>query len=131
MAEAVAEQILDIAIEKADAKKLRDKLQLLNNDGHDEELIADIADILALLAAQRGHADIIPVLTEHGAMFHATDMHRGGPPLMHAAHNGHSAAVAALLKVCKPDIADQKRVADSHSCQLCDFFCYNAGTSRS
>lgn len=106
-AHAVAENIIDIAVYQADADSLRDKLQMLDPHGHDSELIAGVAEFLSLLAAQHGTADIIPVLAEHGATFQTTDKHRGASPLMHAAHNGHSAAVAALLKVRSDSTAIQ------------------------
>lgn len=92
----LAEAICQAAIEQADPIQLS---KLLSNQFVDEDLAADIADILALLVAQRGHSNIIPILVEKGAEFQRPDLHRGGPPLMHAANNGHASTVAALLEV--------------------------------
>lgn len=55
--------------------------------------------MLAIPVAQHGHAHIIHVLDEYGAEWEEIDPSRGGPALMHAANNGHSAAVSALLDV--------------------------------
>ena len=92
----LAEAICQAAIEQADPNQL---YNLLSDRVEDEGVAADIADILALLVAQRGHANIVPVLADHGAGFERVDRHRGGPPLMHAANNGHASTVAALLEV--------------------------------
>lgn len=95
----LAEAICQAAIEQADPVQLS---ELLSNQVVDNVIAAEIADILALLAAQRGHASIIPVLADNGAQFGRPDFHRGGPPLMHAANNGHASTVAALLEVVIP-----------------------------
>ncbi len=92
----LAEAICQAAIEQADPVQLS---ELLSNQVVDNVIAAEIADILALLAAQRGHASIIPILADNGAQFDRPDFHRGGPPLMHAANNGHASTVAALLEV--------------------------------
>ena len=55
--------------------------------------------MLAIPVAQHGHAHIIHLLDEYGAEWEEIDPSRGGPALMHAANNGHSAAVTALLEV--------------------------------
>ena len=59
----------------------------------------DIATMLAIPVAQHGHAHIIHLLDEYGAEWEEIDPSRGGPALMHAANNGHSGAVTALLEV--------------------------------
>ncbi|DBA71402.1 TPA: hypothetical protein ACH3X2_011205 [Trebouxia sp. C0005] len=98
----LAEAICQAAIEQADPVQLG---ELLSNQVVDNVTAAEIADILALLAAQRGHASIIPILADNGAQFDRPDFHRGGPPLMHAANNGHASTVAALLEA-NADIDD-------------------------
>lgn len=95
----LAEAICQAAIEQADPVQLG---ELLSNQVVDNVTAAEIADILALLAAQRGHASIIPILADNGAQFDRPDFHRGGPPLMHAVNNGHASTVAALLEVVIP-----------------------------
>eukprot|EP00798_Chlamydomonas_sp_ICE-L_P032121 gene32121-16640_t len=61
-------------------------------------LRSEVATELIVLAAQLGHADIIRILVDkHGASTEVYDDHRGGRPLMHAASNGHVAAVKTLL----------------------------------
>lgn len=55
--------------------------------------------MLAIPVAQHGHAHIIHLLDEYGAEWEEIDPSRGGPALMHAANNGHSGAVTALLEV--------------------------------
>ena len=92
----LAEAICTAAIEQVDSILLN---ELLSSQIADEGVISEIADILALLVAQRGHASIIPILAEKGAKFDRPDFHRGGPPLMHAANNGHASTVSALLEV--------------------------------
>lgn len=62
----------------------------------------DVATMLAIPVAQHGHAHIIHLLDEYGAEWEEIDPSRGGPALMHAANNGHSAAVTALLEVDAP-----------------------------
>lgn len=91
----LAEAICQAAIEQADPVQLRALLKAVN-----EDQAAEICNTLAILAAQRGHANIIPVLAEEGADFNGCDRYRGGPPLMHAANNGHANTVKALLEVC-------------------------------
>ena len=59
----------------------------------------ELATRLAIPVAQHGHAHMIFLLDEYEADFEAPDPSRGGPPLMHAANNGHVAAVNALLEV--------------------------------
>ncbi|KAL0028558.1 hypothetical protein WJX79_001751 [Trebouxia sp. C0005] len=98
----LAEAICQAAIEQADPVQLG---ELLSNQVVDNVTAAEIADILALLAAQRGHASIIPILADNGAQFDRPDFHRGGPPLMHAVNNGHASTVAALLEA-NADIDD-------------------------
>ena len=91
----LAEAICQAAIEQADPAQLKELLKTID----DSEAAARISTILALLAAQRGLANIISVLAEEGADFETRDRYRGGPPMMHAANNGHAATVAALLEV--------------------------------
>ncbi|DBA87580.1 hypothetical protein WJX77_006083 [Trebouxia sp. C0004] len=91
----LAEAICQAAIEQADPVQLG---ELLSSQVVDNVIAAEIADVLALLAAQRGHASIIPVLADNGAQFDRPDFHRRGPLLMHAANNGHASTVAALLE---------------------------------
>ncbi|KAK9787368.1 hypothetical protein WJX73_002975 [Symbiochloris irregularis] len=62
------------------------------------DLQLDVATMLAIPVAQHGHAHIIHVLDDYGAEWEEIDPSRGGPALMHAANNGHSAAVSALLE---------------------------------
>ena len=90
----LAEAICQAAIEQADPVQLKELLKAV-----DDNRAAEISNTLALLAAQRGHANIIPVLAEEGADFNSCDRYRGGPPLMHAANNGHANTVKALLEV--------------------------------
>ena len=90
----LAEAICQAAIEQADPVQLKQLLKAVN-----ESQAAEICNTLAILAAQRGHANIIPVLAEEGADFNTCDRYRGGPPLMHAANNGHANTVKALLEV--------------------------------
>lgn len=90
----LAEAICQAAIEQADPAQLKALLKHVS-----ESQAADICNTLAILAAQRGHANIIPALAEEGADFNSCDRYRGGPPLMHAANNGHANTVKALLEV--------------------------------
>ena len=90
----MAEAICQAAIEHADPVQLKELLKAV-----DDTRAAEISNTLALLAAQRGHANIIPVLADEGADFNSCDRYRGGPPLMHAANNGHANTVKALLEV--------------------------------
>lgn len=90
----LAEAICQAAIEQADPVQLKALLKAV-----DDTRAAEICNTLALLAAQRGHANIISVLAEEGADFNSCDRYRGGPPLMHAANNGHANTVKALLEV--------------------------------
>lgn len=55
--------------------------------------------MLAIPVAQHGHAALVHLLDAFGADLEEVDDVRGGPPLMHAANNGHSAAVNALVAV--------------------------------
>jgi hypothetical protein len=55
--------------------------------------------MLAIPVAQHGHAALVHLLDAFGADLEEVDDVRGGPPLMHAANNGHSAAVHALVAV--------------------------------
>ena len=91
------------AVEQGDVVQLRSLLTALQGlpdcDCGDVKAAEKIATMLALPAAQRGHAAIIYLLHEFGGTFEEVDEDRGGPPLMHAANNGHAAAVTALLKV--------------------------------
>ena len=91
----LAEAVCQAAIEQADPVQLRELFKIIG----DNYAASRISTILALLAAQRGHANIIPVLAEEGADFETRDRYRGGPPMMHAANNGHAATVATLLEV--------------------------------
>ena len=68
-------------------------------DGEDTSLQEELATLLAIPVAQHGHAHLIHLLSEYGADWEETDASRGGPPLMHAANNGHAAAVKALIAV--------------------------------
>ena len=71
-------------------------------DAEEGGAAAGVATLLALPAAQRGLASVIYLLHEFGGTMEKQDMDRGGPPLMHAANNGHASTVTALLKVrCK------------------------------
>jgi len=65
----------------------------------DEDAQADLASMLAIPVAQHGHAALVHLLDAFGADLEEVDDVRGGPPLMHAANNGHSAAVHALVAV--------------------------------
>lgn len=65
----------------------------------DEDTQADLASMLAIPVAQHGHAALVHLLDAFGADLEEVDDVRGGPPLMHAANNGHSAAVNALVAV--------------------------------
>ena len=93
----LAEELYQAAVEDADPDHLDALLEGSHENGVD---VSEVADSLALAVAQRGHAHIIKILAEHGALFHKSDFSRGGPPLMHAANNGHTATVSELLKVC-------------------------------
>lgn len=88
-------QLCQHALEQPDPSQL----DQLFEECIDADAAGAVADILALPVAQRGHATIIDVLADNGAEFSKLDFHRGGPPLMHAANNGHAATVSALLKV--------------------------------
>ena len=68
-------------------------------DAEEGGAAAGVATLLALPAAQRGLASVIYLLHEFGGTMEKQDMDRGGPPLMHAANNGHASTVTALLKV--------------------------------
>ena len=68
----------------------------------DEELQADLASVLVIPVAQYGHSHLVTLLTDYGADLAETDPSRGGPPLMHAANNGHAGTVTALLRVRFP-----------------------------
>ena len=70
----------------------------------DDELQADLASVLVIPVAQYGHSHLVGLLTEYGADLAETDPSRGGPPLMHAANNGHAGTVTALLKVTHIEI---------------------------
>ncbi|KAK9813153.1 hypothetical protein WJX72_009919 [[Myrmecia] bisecta] len=96
-----AEELVRL-VERGDANSLRPLL-----DEFTEDVQAELATMLAILAAQHGHANIIHLLGEYGADFEDCDETRGGPPLMHAANNGHAAAVTALIKNgANPDSVD-------------------------
>lgn len=73
--------------------------QVLDSVESDEELQADLASVLVIPVAQYGHSHLVPLLTDYGADLAETDPSRGGPPLMHAANNGHAGTVTALLRV--------------------------------
>lgn len=90
----LAEAICQAAIQQADPVQLKELLKAV-----DDTQAAEISNTLAILAAQRGHANIIPVLADEGADFNKCDRYRGGPPLMHASNNGHANTVKALLEV--------------------------------
>ena len=68
-------------------------------DAEEGGAAAGVATLLALPAAQRGLASVIYLLHEFGGTMEKVDLDRGGPPLMHAANNGHASTVTALLKV--------------------------------
>lgn len=99
----LAEQFCQHALEAPDPFKLEQLFDRLIDHvyaGCDEQqTAAEIADILALPVAQRGHAHVVDVLADQGADFTKEDFGRGGPPLMHAANNGHVATVSALIRV--------------------------------
>lgn len=99
------------AVEQGDIAELRNLLTALQTlpdcDCGDVKAAEKIATMLALPAAQRGHAAIVYLLHEFGGTFEEVDEDRGGPPLMHAANNGHAAAVTALLKVSVPVLSAQ------------------------
>ena len=82
------------------------------------DLQAEIATQLAVLVAQHGHVPLVHLLDEFGADWEETDPLRGGSPLMHAANNGHTAAVTALLEV-----TTQHSVAWRRHLQLLDIAC--------
>ena len=58
-----------------------------------------MATALGVLVAQYGHVPLIYLLDKYGCDWEEVDPLRGGTPLMHAANNGHTAAVTALLEV--------------------------------
>lgn len=98
----LAEKICQHALEQPDPDQLQQLFDNLDTELYQDDekrTAAEIADILALPVAQRGHANIIDVLADQGADFVREDFARGGPPLMHAANNGHAATVSALLRV--------------------------------
>lgn len=66
-------------------------------------MIEEIATELIISAAQLGHGDVIQTLYVKGADIEEKDLRRGGRPLMHAANNGHAAAVKALIE-CGVDL---------------------------
>ena len=72
---------------------------MLDSVESDEELQADLASVLVIPVAQYGHSHLVTLLTDYGADLAETDPSRGGPPLMHAANNGHAGTVTALLRV--------------------------------
>lgn len=78
---------------------LFDDAQVLDSVESDEELQADLASVLVIPVAQYGHSHLVQLLTDYGADLAETDPSRGGPPLMHAANNGHAGTVTALLRV--------------------------------
>ena len=90
----LARQLCQFALEQPDPSRLNQLLTSMNSN-----TAADIAVTLALPVAQRGHANIVNILAASGTDFSTEDYHRGAPPLMHAANNGHSATVSELLKV--------------------------------
>ena len=90
----LAQQLCQFALEQPDPSRLNQLLAGMNSN-----TAADIAVTLAVPVAQRGHANIISTLAASGTDF-STDYQFGGPPLMHAAYNGHTATVSELLKVC-------------------------------
>ncbi|KAF8071205.1 TANC1 [Scenedesmus sp. PABB004] len=57
----------------------------------------EIATYLIISAAQVGQPEVIRLLAEWDADMEETDSIRRGRPLMHAANNGHTAAVKALV----------------------------------
>ena len=71
----------------------------MGRGAQDEDTQADLASMLAIPVAQHGHAALVHLLDAFGADLEEVDDVRGGPPLMHAANNGHSAAVNALVAV--------------------------------
>jgi ankyrin repeat protein len=73
------------------------------DDEEDEKVVeegtaAEIATYLIISAAQVGQAEIIRLLADWGVDLEETDSIRKGRPLMHAANNGHTAAVKALVE---------------------------------
>ena len=64
----------------------------------EEGTAAEIATYLIISAAQVGQAEIIRLLADWGVDLEETDSIRKGRPLMHAANNGHTAAVKALVE---------------------------------
>ncbi|KAK9859798.1 hypothetical protein WJX84_001592 [Apatococcus fuscideae] len=83
------------AVERGDDERLR---KVLDSVESDEELQADLASVLVIPVAQYGHSHLVGLLTDYGADLAETDPSRGGPPLMHAANNGHAGTVTALLR---------------------------------
>ncbi|KAK9821841.1 hypothetical protein WJX74_003266 [Apatococcus lobatus] len=83
------------AVERGDEQRLR---KVLDSVESDEELQADLASVLVIPVAQYGHSHLVTLLTDYGADLAETDPSRGGPPLMHAANNGHAGTVTALLR---------------------------------
>ena len=75
------------------------RLVINRRGAQDEDTQADLASMLAIPVAQHGHAALVHLLDAFGADLEEVDDVRGGPPLMHAANNGHSAAVNALVAV--------------------------------
>eukprot|EP00891_Asterochloris_glomerata_P002654 jgi/Astpho2/2654/Aster-x0544 len=111
-------QMLCKALEQGDQAKLRRELCALQampdcDQAYDAEeggAAAGIATLLALPAAQRGLASVIYLLHEFGGTMEKVDLDRGGPPLMHAANNGHASTVTALLKCdADPDAVDYNK----------------------
>lgn len=65
----------------------------------DYSMQVEVATRLVVPAAQHGHANLIYLLDTFEADLEEPDSARGGPPLMHAANNGHVAVIHALLEV--------------------------------
>eukprot|EP00878_Enallax_costatus_P010983 GHUV01011471.1.p1 GENE.GHUV01011471.1~~GHUV01011471.1.p1 ORF type:complete len:492 (+),score=180.30 GHUV01011471.1:349-1824(+) len=96
-----AEQMM-ACVESGDVPTLRDmflEIEEQESDGILEGGTAtEIATYLIISAAQVGQADIIRLLAEWDADMEETDSIRRGRPLMHAANNGHTAAVKAMIE---------------------------------
>jgi hypothetical protein len=73
--------------------------QLFNHLNHPDPVVREeIATELIVSAAQLGHFEIIRLLYDMGGNLEEPDLKRGGRPLMHAAYNGHTAAVKTLIE---------------------------------
>ncbi|WIA12109.1 hypothetical protein OEZ85_012183 [Tetradesmus obliquus] len=107
---ACAEEMM-ACVESGDVTRLRDaflEIEEQESEGLLEGGTAtEVATYLIISAAQVGQPEVIRLLAEWDADMEETDSIRRGRPLMHAANNGHTAAVKALVDCgAEPEATD-------------------------